>query len=72
VSDFLEMGAKGVLVGFQAGESRESTAFVNAFYDQLETRPDAAEALSLAWRNWLARGNTSNLGTWAGFQLFIR
>ena len=72
VSDFLEMGAAGVLAGFQAGDNGDSTAFVYSFYDFLETRLDAAEALSLAWRKSLETGKASNLGSWAGFQLFIR
>jgi CHAT domain-containing protein len=72
VSDFLAMGAGAVLASMWVGEDGESTAFINEFYEHLESGLDPSTALSQSWKDRLKSDDGMNLGSWAGFQLFIR
>lgn len=72
VSDFLDMGANAVLFSLWTVDDRDSAAFVNEFYDHLESTRDASKALWLTRKGRLKSGDAANLASWAGFQLFIR
>ena len=72
VSDFLAMGAGAVLASMWVGQDRDSIVFIGQFYEHLAAGLDASEALSQTWKEHLKSDDKMNLGSWAGFQLFIR
>jgi CHAT domain-containing protein len=53
-------------------EDADSAAFMQSFYDRLESNPDVAAALSGARLDRLNSASETNFRSWAGFQLYIR
>jgi CHAT domain-containing protein len=72
VSEFLGAGARSVAVALWPLEDADSAAFMQSFYDRLESDPDVAAALSGARLDRLNSASETNFHSWAGFQLYIR
>jgi len=70
--DFAEAGAAAVLFSLWVQPEAVRLAFVSELYSALESDPDIAAAVAAAKRAALRSEDREKLGSWAGFQLFIR
>jgi CHAT domain-containing protein len=72
VADFLEAGARAVLVSLRALGEESNADFSVDFYRRLRSDPDIGAALAATKRERIAAESGTNLPDWASFQLFIR
>jgi CHAT domain-containing protein/tetratricopeptide (TPR) repeat protein len=72
IAQFLQAARGAVLASLWQVGDLQAAQFMQRFYHQLMTHPDAGEALSATKRSYLAGNETSGHGTWAAFQLFAQ
>ena len=72
VADFLEAGARAVLVSLRPLGEQSNADFATDLYSRLRSKPDIGAALAATKRMRIAAETGTNLPDWASFQLFIR
>lgn len=71
VSDFLEAGARSVIVNLWASGDKTDEAFISDFYRRLQISGNIAGSLQQAKQKYLQGHRGSEPLSWAGYQLFI-
>ena len=72
VADFLEAGARAVLVSIWPAGETIGAEFAADLYGRLQSEPDLERAFQKTRQARIRPDAQTNLSQWAGFQLFIR
>jgi CHAT domain-containing protein/tetratricopeptide (TPR) repeat protein len=72
VSELLDAGAAAVLYSLWPAGDAAAAELADGMYERLQSDPDIVSAFGAVRRAKISNGDATNLGAWAGFQLFIR
>ena len=72
VAELLEAGAAAVVFSLWPVGDDAAADFADGLYERLQADPDIVSAFRLARQAKIRESEATNLGAWAGFQLFIR
>jgi CHAT domain-containing protein len=72
VAELLDAGAAAVVFSLWPVGDDAAADFADGLYERLQADPDIVSAFRAARKAKIGDSEATNLGAWAGFQLFIR
>ena len=70
VGAFLNAGTGQVIASQWDVQSGSTASLMHSFYDALQTEPESANALRIAWNRFIASSDYSHPYYWSAFQIF--